>query len=539
AESTVFEKTLDSAKDSMLSLKDLPGLTQGSYRLILKSVDPFGKQVEMIDHFTAFDPQSKEMPVNELGWFVLLTPIAEPGQKAQFLLGSKEEDVHVIYEVYVHDTLYSRQMMKLNDQQKLIEIPVVEGFRGNFAVNFAFVKHNRPFRYSSIINIPYTNKKLDITFETFRNKLVPGQQEEWRIRITNAAKRGAEAEFLATMYDASLDVFSVNTWSSPVTWPWYGFQNGTFNDGFRTSDGIFFSAPFGEPTESRFYETLNWFGFAFSGGRNNRFMKSGRQDDDVLLYSLVEKSTAAPGVAETSEDKENIPPSVSPEIKKVTTPVRVRKDFRETAFFYPALITDKEGALILKFTVPESLTQWKMMGLAHTKEVETGLIIKELVTQKDLMVFPNAPRFVRQGDTLVFSTKVVNLSNRALNGEVTLELSNGISSEPVKLILVKTDLLDKNTESFTLPLGQSAAFTWKLAIPVDASLSLLQYRVTARSGNFSDGEEKAIPVLTNRMLVTESLPMPVRGSGKFDFNLEKLTASQPGHSLKNYRLTLE
>ncbi len=541
-ESTLFEKTMDSGKDSILYLKDLSGMTPGSYRLILKSVDPYGKPVERMDHFTVFDPQAKEMPVNELGWFVPLTTSAEPGQKAAFLIGSKEEDVNVMYEFYVHDSLYSRQWIKLNDQQKLIEIPVQEGFRGNFSVNFAFVKHNRAFQYSALVTVPYTNKKLDIKFETFRNKLYPGQQEEWKIKITNAANKGAEAEFMAAMYDASLDVFSPNRWNEFVSWPWYNNKPWTINSGFRTSTGASYTAfPFEPEPITRYYDELNWFGFG-SSRRGGRFMMvKSMTMDNAVPQEMAENSTNATGMNEP----ELLPPpspseSVLPEITRNSTPVRVRTDFRETAFFYPSLVTDREGDLILKFTVPESLTQWKMMGLAHTKDLETGLITKELVTQKDLMVFPNTPRFVRQGDTLVFSTKVVNLSDRALNGEVMLELTNGITQEPVKLILQENaDLQDKKTENFTIPIGQSVAFNWKLAIPVDASLSLLQYRITARSGNFSDGEEKAIPVLTNRMLVTESLPMPVRGSGSFDFDLEKLSKSKPGQSLKNYRLTLE
>ena len=177
--------------------------------------------------------------------------------------------------------------------------------------------------------------------------------------------------------------------------------------------------------------------------------------------------------------------------------MQIRRDFRETAFFFPSLVTDSAGNLDVKFTLPESLTKWKILGFAYTKQLDYGLTEKEIITHKDLMVFPNSPRFVRQGDTLVFSAKVVNLSERALNGEVVLELSDALTQKTVNLVIS-----GNQTQAFTLPTGQSSAFQWSLAIPHDPSLSVLQYRITAKAGNFSDGEEKAFPVLTNRMLVT-------------------------------------
>ena len=214
--------------------------------------------------------------------------------------------------------------------------------------------------------------------------------------------------------------------------------------------------------------------------------------------------------------------------------MQIRRDFRETAFFYPSLVTDSSGNLDIKFTMPESLTKWKVLGFAFTKQLDYELTEKEIITHKDLMVFPNAPRFVRQGDTLVFSSKVVNLSERALNGEVVLEMSDALTQKVVEII-VSGD----QTQSFALSTGQSLAFQWKLAIPDDPSLSLLQYRITARAGNFSDGEEKAFPVLTNRMLITESLPLPVRDKGSFDFKFDKLMTSSSDKTLKSYKLTLE
>jgi hypothetical protein len=256
---------------------------------------------------------------------------------------------------------------------------------------------------------------------------------------------------------------------------------------------------------------------------------SGQIQPDVISPSLSQSKDGTP---------ENL---VNPEEKKQQTSkietqkgVQIRKDFRETTFFYPTLATDSAGNLDVKFTVPESLTKWKVLGFAYTKDLEYGLTEKEVITQKDLMVFPDAPRFVRQGDTLIFSAKVANLSERTLNGEVLLEFSDALTQKTVNFLIS-----GNQTQAFTLLTGQSSAFQWKLAIPNDPSLSVLQYRITAKAGNFSDGEEKDLPILTNRMLVTESLPLPVRGMGSFDFKFDKLLNSSTDKTLKNYKLTLE
>ncbi len=205
------------------------------------------------------------------------------------------------------------------------------------------------------------------------------------------------------------------------------------------------------------------------------------------------------------------------------------------------MVTDETGNLSLQFTVPESLTRWRWMGLAHTRNLDYGMAEKETVTQKALMVFPNAPRFVRLGDTLVFSSRIVNLSESEISGHAALELSDAISMKKYQHLIVQGNG-EKGSASFSIPAGQSAAVSWMVVFPADDSPDVLRYRVTAQAGNTSDGEEKAIPVLSNRMMVTESLPLPVRGQGDFTFTFDKLLQSGKSglsDSRRNYRLTLE
>ena len=552
-EETILEKIMNTATDTMLRIAEhMTSLKQGTYLLTLKSKDPYGQDVEKKRFFTIYSPSSKEMPVNALNWFVPLKITGEPGEKARFLIGSKEENVSVVYEIRVHDSLQSRQWLKLNDRQMVVEIPILGSWRGNFSVNFVFIKHNRAFQNSQVVTVPYTNKKLNIRYETFRNKLVPGTTEEWRITVSDAAKKGAEAEFLTTMYDQSLDVFAPNNWYFSLYRTYYSFHPWETGNSIRLSPGSHIpSVLAGSEIIGREYLQLNWFGLSYfgMGGLYSRAGgKSSLKETSTAAMMAGEQAPPAMDQAATAQTESVVANNPEAQGKIPSKPFvnqgpQVRRDFRETAFFYPSLQTDREGNLVVKFTIPESLTKWKILGFAHTKDLDYGLVEKEAITQKDLMVFPNAPRFVRQGDTVVFSAKVVNLSDHALSGDVSLEFSNPVTQTQIMLRAPDPKSRIPHPASFSINKAISAVVTWYLIIPADPQLSMLQYRITATAGNFSDAEEKAFPVLTNRMLVTESVPLPVRGKGTFDFSFEKLlnSGTTPGkdNTLKNYKLTLE
>ena len=557
-EETVMQKEMNSQEDTLFKISGKVGqsLKPGSYRMILKTKDPYGETVQKSMQVVVYNPLSKEVPVNVLNWFVPLTASGEPGEKARFLIGSKDEDVNVIYEIRAKDTLISRQSIQISNNQLLVEVPIKEEYRGNFSVNFIFIKHNRVFQNSKTIMVPYTNKKLDIVYSTFRNKLDPGKQEEWKIRISDSSKKGAVAEFLTTMYDASLDEFVPNSWNFSIYKSIFAWPGWDSKGSFTISANSYYPVhPVSQDYLFHAYDQLNWFGFGYFGSsRFGRGLKMGQTDKTMMMEEKINPSAGgqdgnAPVVAtnvveqtaaEGSTGEKGINPAALNEPKpKQSMGIQVRRDFRETAFFYPSLVTDSAGNLDIRFTVPESLTKWKVMGFAHTKDLSYGQVEKEVITQKELMVFPNTPRFVRQGDTVIFSTKVVNLSDRALSGNVLLEILDPVTSKALNYFEL---LHGENTDpdqSFTILLGQSVLHQWKIVIPVDPACQVIQYRVTAKAGNFSDGEEKAIPVLTNRLLVTESLPLPVNGKGTFDFRFDKLMQSQPGKTLKNYKLTLE
>ncbi len=213
--------------------------------------------------------------------------------------------------------------------------------------------------------------------------------------------------------------------------------------------------------------------------------------------------------------------------------VKARTNFQETAFFYPHLKTDKEGTIIIAFTVPEALTKWKMLGFAHTKDLKYGLTTNQLVTQKELMVVPNAPRFFREGDKLELTAKITNLSKETREGTAKLMLFDAATMRPVD-----AGFENKSAEkTFKAPKGQSDLVTWSLSIP--DNIDAVTYRLVAASGKFSDGEEQAVPILKNRMLVTETLPLPVRGGKSKEYTFKKLVNSGKSTTIKHHKLTLE
>jgi uncharacterized protein YfaS (alpha-2-macroglobulin family) len=257
---------------------------------------------------------------------------------------------------------------------------------------------------------------------------------------------------------------------------------------------------------------------------------------EEMEYGMVEemKSEAPPAPSEINAQQE--PPendNLIPKPKKDEGgDVQIRKNFNETAFFYPHLMTDKNGEVIVSFTIPEALTRWKMLGFAHTKDFKTGIVMNELVTQKNLMVVPNQPRFFRENDKMMFSAKITSMVDKNLSGEASLEFFDALTMQPIN------DLLkNKNTStSFAVKPNQSTNLEWAIEIP--EGVQAITYRIIAKAGNFSDGEEMTLPVVTNRMLVTETLPLPVKGRQTKNFTFEKL-ANSTSSTLKNHRYTLE
>lgn len=552
-----YEKKFDTEADSTLNIDEIRTWNQGLYAVEMKAKDKFGEEVISSAYFTAYSSGEATIPYPTADWFAMLKARGEPGEYADMLAGTGYSNVRILVEIEGRDKEYKKEWMSFSNNQKLISIPLIEEYRGNISTQFAFIYGGRVYTHSQLIEVPRTDKMLDISYETFRDKLQPGQQEEWRLKIKGKNGEKAAAEFAATMYDASLDAFKPNYWGLSLydTYsPAYTWSAGT---GFGSNSAFIYSEDWVKTytEESYTFDYLNWFGLYFSGinnrgGRYNQTMdkkQSGRIMEEQSADTRIEGvPTESPRkvLKETENKKKDgkgdedgvgvqpVTPGVTEKQKEQFGEVVARKDFRETAFFMPELRTNEDGDVILAFKMPEALTKWKLLGFAHTKDLKLGFTQKEAVTQKDLMITPNVPRYFREMDKVVITSKVTNMTDNELSGEALLELFDALTMKPLDDKMGNTNPV----KTFTSLAGQSSNVSWEINIPF--GLEAVTYRIKAKSGSFTDGEESVLPVLSNRMMVTETLPLPIRGYQTKNFTLDKLV-NNTSTSLTNYKLTLE
>ena len=542
----IAEGTFNTGSGMNPDLSVLRGRASGKYLLVLESRDPSGEAITSEREFTLFSPADRSVPVPAHFSARALKATAEPGETITILVGSSERN-SLRYTLEYDGRVLEERWIDLRGRQQQIQIPVKESHRGGLAVHLAGVSLNRDYRQTINITVPYTNKKLDIAFSTFRDKLQPGEQEEYRVTIKGSKGEKVLAELLTGMYDASLDVFAANSWSlspfrqhrSVMAWGGYCFASnssiGYGND--RSSRELF-----RHQRRSLQFDQLNWFGFYPGYGYVSSdmlyFMEGGDQmvrtpgGKPFILRAITLAEDDAEGYADESL---SVTDSVSTEAGAIpdASLVPPRTIFNETAFFFPQLKTDENGDVVFSYQIPESLTEWKLMLLAHTPDLKTGSLEKRLVTQKELMVIPNAPRFFRERDKTTFTAKVTNLSASEQTCQVLLRLTGGLDGKELDAACGNLNPL----QTVTVRPGQSVLVSWELKIPERAGA--ITYRVTATSGAFSDGEEMTIPVLTNRMLVTESLPLWLTGKQTKSFRMEKLLNSYTSTTLKHHKLTLE
>jgi len=557
-ESVVFEGGFNTATTKELAINGADKFAVGQYLLELKCKDAFGNDILQKKFFTIYNEKTTQLPYKMLNWFAVVDDYCEPGEKAGFLIGSGWDSTRILYQIEHKGKIVKNEWLTVSSSQQLIEIPIVEAYRGNVVVHFTYIRENRFYTNSRVVVVPYSNKKLDIEFATFRDKLQPGQTEEWQIKIKGYKGEKVASEMLATLYDASLDAFAKNNWDFSIFKSYYA-QMPWSSVGFSTSTSTLLKIDF-DPTYYYYalsYDYFNWYGFSYynariyrnkgvffalkDGYRKTKSKKVSSADNDENEVYAEKEEDLSPKTEETKkEDKISPAPmmqeSIEPEEPKLDElkDVKTRTNFNETAFFYPNLYTDENGTVTIKFTIPESLTRWKMMGFAHTKQLEMGWITNELVTQKDLMLMPNPPRFFREGDEIEFPVKISNISDQELNGNIMIEFLDAISLKPIQNIFAEKN--ENATKPFKVGAKLNTNLTWKLKIP--EGISAITYRVVAKAGNFSDGEERPLPVLTNRMLVTESMPLPIRGQVTKVFNFEKLVNNNSS-TLRNHKLTLE
>ncbi|CAG5080107.1 alpha-2-macroglobulin family protein [Parvicella tangerina] len=559
----------------------------GYYHVLAKSIDEFGEDVRYEKYIRIYDSRDNKVHNNDVLWVKQISGAVEPGEYAEFLVSSKDE-IKLNYKVVKDNKKVEEKTIALKNEQKKLSFKITEEDRGGFEVYFSTVKNERSYYQTQFVSVPFTNKVLKMEFETFRNKMLPGSKEKWKVKISGAKGEKVAAEMVAAMYDASLDEFASNYFSMYLDYSkgyYYNYTGGGFAESFKGFKlayatvhnyqwNTYSSMPY------RNYPYMDMFGYYPSYYLRNggyTYGWGGGYRGDADYYSNAEVTTMAVSgatsadeggmdvVMEESESR-NAPMAdmpvtesqkeVSGEVAQQTSPgvggglfdgklegnkdktvdlsnVKARTNFNETAFFKPHLETNSKGEIIFSFEMPESLTEWKFLSMAHTKDLSVGYLSETAITQKDLMVVPNAPRFFREGDKIVLSTKISNLTEEGMAGQVQLFLTDAISGKEI-------DVACKNVnaqQSFRAEAKQSTSVEWELEIPMD--LQALTYKIVAKAGDFSDGEEMTLPVLTNRMMVTESIPLYINKKGEKTFKLQNLIDSEDSETLTHHKLTIE
>ena len=535
----VFSTTFDTKNATAYVLPNVRQWAEGNYMVTLSAKDPYGETVEDATVFTGFRATKNGERGTEALLFEVLNPSAQPGEVVKIVAGSVYDDVQAWMEIIGNKgEVLKQQTLQFSNNRQVLEFPVTEVHRGDFGVSLFFVKHNRVYHQHKIVQVPFDNKKLQLEFATFRDKLQPGREEEWRITIKDNAGDAVAAELLASMYDASLDAFAANKWRF---FPW---QNNSITFRWNTAKAFQYNhsekATQNYPKKSeqqRDYDRL----IPTPGDILNEVIVTGYASPAKASISggiRIRGNSAAKAekmkvsdLALTEEEPNEV------EAAETAPAVPLRTNFNETAFFYPQLTTNEKGETVLRFTVPESLTRWNMQAIAWTTGLQTGYVQKEPVTQKELMIFPNAPRFFRENDTLYFSAKLSSLSEKPMDVTVHIRFFDALTMREIALLTAE----ETAAKTVSLTAGGNSAVSWKIHIP--ERLQAVTYRLTATAPagerrQTSDGEENTLPVLTNRMLVTESLPLPMRGAQPKQFEFTKLLHAGSA-TLRHHAYTVE
>ena len=520
----VVNEEVDVQGSTRVFVQKMKKLKPGEYLLVATAKGQPEASVQQF--FMLTSERSSKLPVKDIFWHNLSAERAEPGDVLQLCVGSATGNMRMLYEVLNGRKVIQRQWITTGKKLLKQQIPVEEAFRGNFVVRLMAVHSNRFFSWSQTVEVPFTNKKLSVSLQTHRNFLKPGGKEQWTVQIKPVSGKVHPAFLLAGMYDASLDIYAANQWkmfpyhskTAGPSWRSYLFSAGLNRTLFWEQTNML-----SETAVS--YPRVNWFGYPlFSEGNGTVVMARGVQKEMPVMLTVSETQ-------KTTIKKRSVTKSAALPAEKKNPPSPLRTNFNETAFFYPDLVTDSSGKVRFSFTMPDALTQWKFMALAYTKEMRTGYLVRKFTARKALMVVPNLPRIVRQDDRLAFTARLSNLSGKVLTVKVNIEFFDPETGKKLNLFLSRNAVEQQRM----LSPGENALVSWLIRIP--EKIQFLAYRIKAVSGDISDGEERMIPILSNRELVTESLPMFVSGNRRRTFTFNNFLDDKSA-TRQNFRYTL-
>ncbi|MDR2036777.1 MAG: hypothetical protein LBQ60_02520 [Bacteroidales bacterium] len=543
---------LHTGQDKYIRLSDLKTADAGWYKLDIKARNADGIEVEeqKFIQLTGSPNKGNMSITNMTDWLTVVKNKGEPGENVEFLVAGGNKRSFVYYEILLGTTVIEQKDLIVGTNPERITIPIKEEYRGGFTVNFLMTQNQRLYMRPTIIHVPFSNKQLDVRFTSFRKQLEPGEKEKWTLTVRDKLGEKETAEMVATLYDASLNALSPHSWANIDRFhrqrSFYSTRNWRIPTSSSSNHSAYLykkniMAKTFQPSFPQITPVLEEVVVVAFGKARKESVVGSIQSNDLQTPSPGISSLLGGRVAGMISFQENglrenleeyyvrgIGPADNKEITEITT----RQNFNETAFFYPQLRTDENGEITIEFTIPEALTRWKMLGFAHTKDFKVGNISNELITQKQVAISANAPRFFRGSDVIEFSAKVNNITGDELTGQTMLRLYDATNMQPVDAQVIRS----QQTQDFRVKAGESTGLKWILSIP--AGIQAITYQITAQAGNHTDGEEKTIPVLTNSMLVTESMPFSVRGGTQKEFTFNRLKEKQ-SNTLRHHRLILE
>ena len=513
-------------------------LPSGNYRLKLSAKDTQGRECTASKNFLLFSLNDKRPPFVITDWFYQDGLEFDAASPATVYIGSSEKNVYLLYDVFAGNKRLESKRIELSDSVVSFRFPYKKEYGDGILVSMAFVKDGRLYSHNARIMKPAPEKKLQLKWTTFRDKLRPGQQEEWKLTVLYPDGSPAEAEMLATMYDASLDkIYSAHKLDFGVDFH-YVVPLTYWNTSYMRNAYLYVDFPLKRlravpleyseliiPSTGRMEAMVVGYGgsprAALTGslkirGRSaaNAVMKQEAVTDMVLQEEMVETSAQENAEMDSSEELAE------------TGDIQIRENFAETAFFYPQLRTNETGEISISFVLPESLTRWKFMGLAHTRNVDYGKIEATATASKEFMLQPNMPRFVRVGDKANIAASLMNLSDKGVKGTVRMELFN---PETEKVFY-------SQKQKFDVKGGETGHVNF--TFEVSDKYAVMACRMVADGDTFSDGEQRYIPVLTDKQWVTETVPLNVNGEGAHTFSLENLF-NKHSKTASEQRLTVE
>ena len=467
------------------------------------------------------------------------------GKPVYIQVGSSENGAHIVYSIIAGNKLLEKGAWELGDSIVTLPFTYKEEYASGIVLNYSFVKQGKCYTRMMSIARPLPEKKLNIAWKTFRNRLTPGQKEEWTLKITTPDGKPAKAQLMSVLYDKSLDQIAPHSWKMSLGFSqWLPSCYWKSNLWYYTMDllGVYPTKYFDQKQldvdkfDGKFFsyyaymQAVELSKLERSSGITVEAVRIGK-DALVLEEPKVMKTRgsnmicvadAAPSANKVFDAVEEMPQFAGgsgSDAGQYLDKVQVRENMNETAFFYPALESDNNGNVAIRFTLPESVTTWKFMSLAHDKEMRNGLLVDEAVAQKTVMVQPNMPRFLREGDKSTIVVKLFNTSDKKVNGNARMQI---LDAETQKVVWQKT-------QGYRIDAEGSATVSFDVQ---GLKEGVYINKVVAAGNGYSDGEQHYLPILGNRELVVNTLPITLHQPGEQSFDLSKLFLNKEGKQAK-------